>query len=359
MPSLHTATETTKNIFKWGAIGVAGIIGLIVLFNVGRTVFLMVFPPKPPPPTVEYGALPPIPFPDKRDETLVYTIDTVDGQLPVLPDRLPVYPLLKYKPTLNDADDARARATNIGFTNGEVALSEQELQWGSSKGLPRTLTMDIVNRHFTISSSYLTTESIINPPKVPTTADAINSVETFIGSIGLKPSDYDSKKTRTETLTIQDATLIPSESLSDTRVIRVNLYQKDVEFEMLAKKYKLPIYYENPPYSPMDFLIAGGTETQDQIVQANFFYQLPDYESSSTYPIKTAAEAFEELKNGNAYIATNFSSSADIPIKQILFGYYLASSEQQYLMPVIVFKGYENEFFAFVSAVREEQINKE
>ena len=108
------------------------------------------------------------------------------------------------------------------------------------------------------------------------------------------------------------------------------------------------MYYPRPPYSTINFLIVG--DTIDPVVEAQFFHQ-DIAETGETYPIKTADQAFEELRNGKGYIASFFGTSTTVKIKDVTLGYYISDRPQEYLMPIIVFHG-DNDFIAYVSAVQ-------
>ena len=118
----------------------------------------------------------------------------------------------------------------------------------------------------------------------------------------------------------------------------------------------MPILYPHPPYSTMSLWIAVG-QAGPQVVTANFTHQTINTtpETEATYPIKTAEEAFEELKNGKAFIASYNGSATDIAITNVFLTYYLGEQPQEYLMPLIVFQG-DNGFLAYISAVRDEWV---
>src|SRR6266404_5428692 len=112
-----------------------------------------------------------------------------------------------------------------------------------------------------------------------------------------------------------------------------------------------PIIYPHPPYSTMNFLVASG-ENQATVVSAIYNHQTVNLQpdKNATYPIKSAQQAFDDLKNGKGYIASYNGSDSQILISNIFLAYYIGVTDQDYLMPVIVFQG-QNGFFAYVPAV--------
>ena len=85
-------------------------------------------------------------------------------------------------------------------------------------------------------------------------------------------------------------------------------------------------------------------------LEINFTHQSISEENSEYY-IKPADEAFEELKNGEGYIATNFGSKTNIKIRDVFLAYYIGEKIHDYLMPIFVFTDNDG-FYAYVSAVR-------
>ena len=88
MTTLHKVTELTKKFALGFVLGVIGIIFLVVLIQYIRSIL----PKKVEPPTVIFGQLPAMTFPQNTlAKNFSYTINTVSGTLPVLPDKVAVY----------------------------------------------------------------------------------------------------------------------------------------------------------------------------------------------------------------------------------------------------------------------------
>ena len=104
----------------------------------------------------------------------------------------------------------------------------------------------------------------------------------------------------------------------------------------------------------MNLVIAGG-ERNPQVVSGRFFYQ-KILDESSTYPIISAKDAYEKLAKGDAYIASHSGNDLNILIKRVYLGFYAEGHSQDYLTPVVIFEG-NNDFIAYVPAVKDEWIN--
>lgn len=352
MLTLHTLTEKVKTGAKWTGIGI-GIIFLLVLFLKG--VFLLkntFFPTPPSPPTVTFGQLPLIIFPNSiATGAYTYSIETISGNLPILPDRAAIFKIIQKEPSLLDLQRARDSIMSLGFSlTGlypavETPLSLTEYQWRNKTSLNKSLTMDIVSNNFKIESDFMTNGAVLTARSVPTEEEAKQKSLNVPQVMNLSIQDLDPMKTLVKLMQIKDAALIPASSYSSTQIIRVDLFQKNLN--------NIPIVYPNPPYSTMNFLL-GGNEYGGDIVQANFTHQnISDL--SGTYPLKSSAQAFKELGEGKAYIASYYGSSNNIKIKNVYLAYFAGEEKQDFLMPVVVFEG-NNGFFAYVSAITDNWI---
>ncbi len=350
MLTLHKATDETKTILKWGSILIVSIILLLILINIGISLKEHFFPTPPQPPTVSFGKLPPINFgKNAAYKTLTYTINTLSGTLPVFPDRATVFKMTPAKSSLSSLQNTTAMVSQAGFTQNPIALSDTLYRWSSPTPPYKNITINIITHNFTLLSDFLSSGSaVFSAQNLGNENDAVITSQNFLQSLSLFPSDIDMNKTQTFLFSITNFGLKPASSLSEAQIIRVDFFQKDVN--------SLPIYYPHPPYSTMNDLVGSG-DNQPQVVEAHFFHQEINQNMSATYPIASAAAAFSDLKQGRGYIASYYGKGTAVSIKNIFLAYYMSDTTQDYLMPIIVFKG-DNGFFAYVSAVKDEWINK-
>jgi hypothetical protein len=351
--TLHATVENIRKITKWGSILGAVIVSFVILFRIGVVVKDMLFPPPPPPFEVKYGKLPAIPFGQPAvAETFTYTLDTVTGTYPTFPDRLKVYQVINEPPSLLNAEKARRKMLALRFIDGTgKAIPHKQIspiifQWERTQAsVKETMLMNIETGNFNFTSTYLKQPSI---PFVNFSEDsAKNAAADFLGALDSFPEDIDQEKTRVQLLGVKNGTFIPATSLSKAQVIRVDMYQSAVD--------ELDIYYPRYPSSSMNFLLKGQNIGPDDVFEANYYYQHIDRTEGSTYPIKTATEAWAELEEGNGFVSNYFGSGKSISITDISLGYYVGEETQNYLMPIIIFQG-DGEFYAYVSAVKENWI---
>ncbi len=349
MLTLTAASKETKLIIKWAAIILAVI--FVILIGIRTLIILKetLFPTPPPKPTVLFGKLTPAIFPGSTtNENFTYSLDTISGELPNFPQQLKIYKVEVPKADLLALKNVGETVANAGFQNGPFKVSDKLYFWTNDRGdFLKTIRVNIQNGNFTLFSPFYFDNSILAAKNLPREKEAIKDAQNFLSDIEYLSSDLDLGKTKANLLSIKDGQVDGAISLSSAHGYRVNFFQKNIN--------NLPVYYEKPNESNVNVIITGG-ENSSQVVRASYLLQKPS-KDVSTYPMKTSQEAFEELKDGKAYIASFYGESNKIKINEVFLAYYISSKEQEYILPIIVFVGNDG-FYAYVSAVTDEWISK-
>lgn len=345
MPTLNKAKKQTQIILRWG--GISLLIIFIFLMGARFLTFIKDLLTPPAPPQASFGRLSPIPFPNQQKENVIYTLDTLSGFLPNFSDRSKIYKITPDQPTLLGLPKTREKVAQTGFRSQETQIAQDVYQFSDSdSNLQRRITINIFSSDFTLSSAFLQAPSLQTITSSSEKDNAVEQAKSFLGDMSLFPEDIDENKTKTSLYSIAGGTLIPTSRISGSKIVRVDFFQKDVD--------GLPIYYEKGITSTIDLLI-GKENDGLKVVSASYFYKNVS-EDSSTYAIKSASEAFLELKQGMAFVASKAVETVEVTIKKVSLGYYIGEGEQELLMPVVVFEG-DNDFVAYISAVRDEWIN--
>lgn len=351
MLTLSEASKDTKQILKWLGLSVVGMIALFMLLRVALYVKELIAPTPPPKPTVAFGPLQQQVFPqNSTDKALNYSLYTLTGTLPNLQDQARVYRIQPVQPDLLALNKFNTKLTSVGYLSGWTQISDKVYEWQSNPnlpGIPKRVRVNIVNNDFNITSAYMSDPDVLSSKNLPDLTHATSKAKEFLDQTQLLPTDIDLSKTHTNLFSIKNNSLSPATSLSNSQIIEVDFNQNDVN--------KIPIYYENPNSSNISILIGGGSYN-GQIVGATYINQQVS-DQYATYPLKTSAQAYEELKQGNAYIASYYGTTPNVAIRNVFLAYYIGSQTQDFLMPIIVFQG-DNGFYAYVPAVTDEWINK-
>ena len=380
--TLHDTTVLVKKAGLGSVIGVISILLIVILVRVGISIKNSLYPPIKAPPVQTFGALPPLQFPKSSlNNNFTYKLETLSGELPTdFPDRLSVFPIVESLPNFLNLDIAKKKVSSLNFAAGDggalppIQLANPYYEWDEQTGFNRKIIMNINSFDFKMTSDFLSSLTVLSARSISSEPSAIEVAQDFLGSAGLTPKDIDLAKTTTQNnpahyvtypqlYSVQSGpqgnTLVQTTSLSKTQVIRVDFYQKDVEYDMSTgltegdgqkAHIKLPILYPQPPFSIMSFWVASGPGGA-MVTQAFFTHKNIDFTNTdATYGIKTVEEAFTELKEGKAYVPTYWGSDNNIFITDVYLAYYLGEDSQGYMMPIYVFEG-KNGFFAYVSAL--------
>jgi hypothetical protein len=340
--TLTQAAITTRKIVRYSIFFVIFLIIGRLLLNAGIKLYLKVFPPAPPPPTVKYGKLPVLPFPQKDKVNFSLTLETAEGGLPTLPTTVKVYYMPKRSANLLSLDEARQKASALGFLPQEQTVSETTYKF-NSKDIPSTLTMNIVTGVFSINYDLKVDPSPlqVRPPS-PEVGSA--GVQAYLTSAGLFPADLTGPIGH-EYLKVNGDKLIPALSLSDANLTEVQLFRKNYD--------DYPSLTADPTKANVWFLLSGTSLNSNKgIIAAEFHYFPVDETQFSTYPIKTAQAAWDELVAGKGYLADQGTNKENdqVKIRKVYLAYYDAGEAIDFYQPIIVFEG-DNNFMAYVPAV--------
>ncbi|HZJ18046.1 MAG TPA: hypothetical protein VFD45_00295, partial [Patescibacteria group bacterium] len=270
------------------------------------------------------------------------------GKFPDFSDRAKIFKIAKAEPDLLALRKAKDKMYEAGFFQNPILIGQNVYKWTSDKPFSKAISYNILTLDFNLTSSFLSNENAASGKSFPLEETTITDVaSSFFSNLNSFPEEeINLDRTIVNLFSIKNSVLIPATSISNAQAARVYFFQSNED--------EKPIFYSNPKTSPINTLITGG-DNQPQISEASYFYQKITNESE-TYPIKTAEQAFEELKEGRGYIASYPQNLTEISIKDVYVGYYIGDKKQNYLMPIIIFEG-DNGFFAYVSAVTDEWIN--
>lgn len=325
-----------------------GIITLVVLI-VGRTflaasysLYMYLNPPPPPAPTVGFGPLPQLNFPEQSsfEKPRQYRLETPNASLPLFPDRATVY--LAKRTTLSLTGDQKAKqiASTYGYVFPPVVLSTSRYRWTKQTPLQANLEMNIENFHFMITSDYLSRPELLAKKDFP--QSPADQVKSFLNNTVGYDRDIATASGKVTYLRANGTELTPAVSLSDADFISVDINRVPVDG-------KYPFYTADPSQGVIHAILTGGLPARDQIVQIVYNYQRLDYTQVHTYPLRNITLAWQALQAGEGYVANPGTGDTAV-IRSVSLGYYDDIEEQDYAQPIYVFAG-DNGFVGYVSAI--------
>jgi hypothetical protein len=343
MTSLTRIAITARKTIRYGIFLIIFLIVGKFLLDAGIAIYKKVFPAPPPAPTVKYGKLTKIPFPENNSITkLTYTLETPEGGLPTgIPTQAKVYFMPKVSPNLLSLDTTKATAQALGFGVNPQQVSETVYLFNNPKA-PTALQINIITKTFSISYNLAQDKSPLTS-KPPIAEVAASKFRSILSSANIFPSDL-TGPTTSNYLKLSNGQLVTALSLSESDVVKVNLFRKNYD--------NLPSVTGIPDQANIWAMMSGSGNRDQEIVAAEYHYFSVDESQYSTYPIKTPAEAFSEFQNGQAFIAAlGLNKDGDnLKIRRVYLAYFDPGSITEFYQPIYVFEG-DNGFTAYIPAV--------
>ncbi|MCJ7805426.1 hypothetical protein MUP46_02165 [Patescibacteria group bacterium] len=341
MTTLSRVAVTTRKIVRYGIFFLIFLIIGRIGLTLGTAVYRHFYPKPPPAPTVSYGKLPKLPFPDRAKINLNFSLETPEGGLPTLPTQAKVFSQPKLSPNLLSLDMAKEKAASLGFDPSEQSISSTIYKF-KNKNSEATLEMNIVTGIFSISYDLKKDSSPIEK-KPPAPEIAASIARSYLSSASLLPDDLSGPTTH-EFLKINGDKFDGALSLAESDIVKIHLYRKSYD--------NLPSLPPDPNQANVWFMVSGALVKEKQIIAAELHYFPVDETQFSTYPIKTAQTAWDELTGGKVFVATyGINKNGDsVKIRRVYLAYYDSNTQAQFFQPIIVFEG-DNGFVAYDPAV--------
>ena len=350
MASLTEISYRARQTVKFGGIAIVVIIMAKLGFTVWDTYLKKVKPSPPAPPTMAFGKLPTIVFPQKTHPELTLRLETPTGGTPNLGDRGAIYLMPTFRSNFLALDQAKATAGKMRFKGEAKEITERRFRWENDEFLPSILEMDIINGSFVLQRNWQADPTILTDKQLPGKEQTVIEGKNFLRQAGLLTDELETARTEVNYLTFSGGQYVKAVSLSEADFVELNMYRPDIE-----EKSVLPT---NPEKGVVRMIFSGSREAQKKTVLIEYNYFPVDTEQTATYPIKTANKAWRELQTRQGYIASiGDNPDGIITIRKIYLGYYDSNTPQDFLMPIIVFEG-DNDFYGYVQAITDEWLEE-
>jgi hypothetical protein len=305
-------------------------------------VYLPGIPPVIEQPTIAFGPLPQVAFPESNiaSSNFSYSLDTETGGLPEDTPRLfKVYSVAQLATDLLALDRAKALAGSLSFNKTPQAISATQYKFiDDLNGGELIVDLDTGNFKFRRN---VATGSGENFERVEDFIDDARQGQTF-------KSFLSSKGLLKEQLSGGETVVSYNNAVKkNSTLVTVNLGQERIE--------DYPIV--TPKFNESLIKATGNANRSSdrKYLSLDYIFWPIDLENFGTYPIKTATEAFEELKSGGGYIAVEPRNS-NVSLSEVYLAYFLSEQFSNYLQPVYVFEG--TGFAGYVPAIKSEYVEK-
>ena len=340
MATLTEVSFHTRRIIKWGAVGLVIVMLMPAAWRIIKTIYLTLNPPPPAAPTVKYGKLPKLLWPEADPNYKPqYRLETIEGGLPKLANVAKVYFVSINKSRILELERIKSRAAALGFAGDPEKANDQTYVFKHPTN-PATLTVDIIYNSYKYIYDWRSDAKILEEKALPNNEQAVSETKTLWQNLGLLADDLTNGRPKVTYLKLSGENLGTALALSEADFVRVDLFRAD--------KDEVKIVTPGGDVSPVNVIFSGTTDQGKRIVEANYAYSRILDDTFSTYPLKTSDDAWQELQGGGGYIAK--MAANNVVIRKVTLAYYESGQPQEFLQPVYVFEG-DAGFMAYVSAV--------
>jgi len=346
--SLTQVAYTSRNAIKYGGIGLVG----FLFFYSGMGLAIKEYKRRNPPyvePTVRYGVIDKVFFPEKEFQKKEFEYELPNDTFPKYKDQAKVYVIYRSKSIIGALEEGKKTAATMNFLS-EPKETGIGIYVFNDSNTGKSLTMNVLQSSFKLSYPYLTDQLLLNPEQMPNKEQAISTATNFLEQTGKLSPDLVEGEKKVSFWKINFDGLKEVTALSEANIIRVDFFRKKLvdDFQVVAMEVGK---------APVSILISGSSVAAKKVVEVNFQHVNVDTSeaSSSTYPIISSKEAFENLKMGNYWPAKDNSSNKVI-IRKIYLAYFEPVNLTQFMQPVYVLEG-DGGFVAYVRAVTDTYAN--
>lgn len=345
MANLTQTSSVAKRIFSVFLMLLAAVILFLIFLKILDFVKTTFWPPSYPP-SVAFGKLPVLDISDgiRPPANINYSINTVSGNLPNMPNYALVFAVEQNQSSFGDLARTQQKAQNVGFNNPPIYNNPPVAQFIDSKNPNKMLLYNTATNTFILQSDYITNIGVLSA-KPTTVEDSISNAFSFIAQLGVNQAEFTQKGANTLTYKIEGLKLIRTPAVAGSNLVQVNFNRTDID--------KIPVFYPKVVNPEIWTLVSG----KDVVYAKSYAWSL-EKNKFATYPLKSVSKALDELKAGNAIynkLLSDDDPTAPIPqtdfhIFDVTLGYLITEKPQPYLQPVYVFRGDKGQN-AYVSAL--------
>jgi hypothetical protein len=342
--SLTQTAYMSRQLIKFGGSGLVVFVILWSIISAGYKAYIKAHPAYIAP-TVRYGMLPKIVFPDRQTEAKTFSFQLPNDAIPKFKDQANIYVVYQPNSSFLALENDTKTAADFGFDSQPTEIKPGIYEFKNDT-LNKILTVNVLDGNFKITYPYTSDQLLLNPVKMPTKNEAIIIASDFLNKGKKLTTDLENGEKKVSYWQIQGNGLKAVESQAEANAARVDFYRENFN--------GLSLMSINYGQASVSVLVSGSDVESKRIIDVSFKDVTIDRESFSTYPIKTTQQAIDDLNNGNYWTAVDVTDK-NVIIRKIYLAYFEPATLTNYLQPIFVFEG-DNNFVAYVPAVDEKYI---
>lgn len=298
--------------------------------------------------TVLFGKLDPLEFKEMPllNANPRYELNTKDGKLPSLPDKLPVYKYKQPRFSYSDGTAAQTHASVLGFTDDDLItdLKGEKYSWRNSR-TGAVLDIYVHSKELTVNTPLLGRSGFFIPGSI-NEEEAKQAAKDLLIAINrfTEPSYVSGGKQRVRLGHYVGQQLVETKNPREAQIARVDLYRTIFNLQVLGPD----------PNKGLLHVYVGAQDNEIPVLRfpkIEAYYWEIEAQSNATYPLVPISQVWKEVSAGRGIIASVIPKDANpfedyqparvdrILINNIYLAYYDTPKLQKYLQPIYVFEG--------------------
>lgn len=352
---MATLTETayySRKIIKYGSIALVSLLIIRSTVISFKAYWKKAHPAPPPVPTVAFGKLPKLQFPERPNlPPITLKLETISGSLPKLSDQAKVFFMPQASPNLVAWENTRVWANRLGFSKNPEATDKFNYRFTTDTFPKTTLDVNVLTRNFSLVYDWRNDLGILSEGNPPQEGQAIAVACNYLRGIDVLTDDILDCQGESIFLKYNNGDLIKTLYNSEANFAKINFFRKNID--------GIRVLPPNPKDANISVLLSPSVYSNRGIIEVKFTHYQVSYEKFATYPLKDSESAWAQLAAGKGFVA-NFGNNPDgkVTIRNAYLAYYDYDLPQNFLQPIIVFEG-DGDFYAYVPAVSDLWLEQE
>jgi hypothetical protein len=299
-------------------------------------------------PTVSYGMLDPLEFVKKplANSTPVYQLNTKNGKLPSLTNKMKVYKYTPWRFSYADGTNAQKHAALLGFTDADLVtdLKGEEYSWRNSvtqAGLTIAIHSKELNKTTPFAGRY--GQFLMGEFSETYAIDAAQKL--FIVLNRFEDGFYKVGTSAVAFGRITGTGVVQTLNPLEAHLTRVDLFKKIEEVPVFGPDPKVGLLQVYLGASPFE----EGSKPLILYPKVDAYYWQTEATSEATYPLVPLSQAWAAVSKGNGIIASVVPKDANtfieyspvsvskILVNNIFLAYYETPKFQNFMQPIYVF----------------------
>lgn len=354
---MATLTETSYLARKMAPVAVILVLVLLIFYFAFQLLFIYLKPtttvvevavPVKVDIDVEFGKLPALRVKDASSSAgTKYVLDTINGKPLDATSAATVYFMPEVVSGFGYLNRiiTMAKASNIDSNQIKERMSGRIATY--SDGV-RTLTINTKDFNFLYNFT-ITAENTKFSSK-PEKEDLENFVIEYLRDMGRYPEELAQGKRNIIYMNYNptDKSITIVTDVAQANMAEVDFHHPDLAgYPVVSSKY----------FNTNNFVVVAFDANKYKVVRAQIQHHERSKEQRGIYPVKSGADAYKEFVDGKGFVVSGKPpAGSEIRIKQMSMAYLDTEEYQQYMQPIFVLLG-ENNFVAYIPAIKNEYIN--